>query len=41
MALQVLSFFLGLAISDKKSFTDIDIEKLFTPPCGHMLKTVK
>ena len=29
---------LGLAISDKKSVTNIDIEKLVTPPGGHILK---
>ena len=30
---EVRSFLLGLAISDKKkSFTNIDIEKLVTPP---------
>ena len=39
---EVLSFLLGLAISDKKkSFTNIDIEKLVTPPCGHNFKIVK
>ena len=38
MALQVLSFLLGLAISDKKSFTNIDIEKLVSPPGVIFLK---
>ena len=37
---EVLSFLLGLAISDKK-ITNIDIEKLVTPPGGHIFKTVK
>ena len=41
VALQVLSFLLGLAISDKKSFTNIDKEKLVAPPGGHIFKTVK
>ena len=36
---EVLSFLLGLAISDK--FTNIDIEKLVTPSGGHIFKTVK
>ena len=36
---EVLSFLLGLAIADKKSFTNIDIEKLVTPPGGHIFKT--
>ena len=35
---EVLSFLQGLAISDKKSFTNIDIEKLVTPPCGNIFK---
>ena len=38
---EVLSFLLGLAISVKKSFTNIDIEKLATLPGGHIFKTVK
>ena len=38
---EVLSFLLGLAISDKKSFTNIDIEKLVTPPGGYIFKQVK
>ena len=38
MALQVLSFLLGPAIQIKKSFTNIDMEKLVTPPGGHILK---
>ena len=33
LALQVMSFLLGLAISD--------IKKLVTPPGGHIIKTVK
>ena len=35
---EVLSFILGLAISDKKkqSFANINIEKLVTPPGGHI-----
>ena len=40
VALQVLSFLLGLSISDKKSVSNIDIEKLVTPPGGHIFKTV-
>ena len=39
---EVVSFLLGLAISETKmSFTNIDIEKLVTHPCGHIFKTVK
>ena len=35
---EVLSFLLGLAILDKKSFGNyIDIEKLVTPPGGHII----
>ena len=35
---EVLSFLLGLAISDKKSFTNIDIEKLVSPPGSNTFK---
>ena len=39
---EVLLFLQGLVISDKKkSFTNIYIEKLVTPPGGRIFKTVK